>query len=558
MEKETIILDFRVDGKEAIVSIENLTKANKELREERKRLDLQSEEGQARARELNSQIDKNTEIIKTNSSALEKQRLNVGNYKNSIVDASKEINLFGVSVGGATSKIASFATPATMAAGILSGLAAAYARSTTGAKDLEFASTQLSVATGMLSEKFAQLFSSAEDGEGFFSTILNGLLFKISPELAIQSRMVALAQEKIQDLNREEIALRSVINDRLEENQEKLTRIQSEQSSIAEKARLTKEIQDNLRLNAEDQLKLKKEELVQLQLILALDKENETKQEAVLQKKREISQIEAATTKAVERIQKLQDNIVEGQVKRVEQEDIIKQKLQDQADILQAQADIKKQSDEEALLRNVDLYKTTDLEKYLNDESALYDKHYQELLDKQKAKEKQEVVLTQLTQFQKLGIISNAVGTLAGVIGKQSQEGKALATVQALVDTYAGANAQLKLPYPYNILAVGTTILAGLANVAKIQGFKQGGYTGDMDTNQVAGVTHGKEFVMPASVVSQFGKDHFQSYMDGSIIANSMGSMGGGQGQAIKVDLVYKEFSDFKNRVEYKEQMATA
>jgi len=65
---------------ESITSIENLTKANKELREERKKLNLETAEGQKRANEINKQLDANTEIIKKNSSALEKQRLNVGNY----------------------------------------------------------------------------------------------------------------------------------------------------------------------------------------------------------------------------------------------------------------------------------------------------------------------------------------------------------------------------------------------------------------------------------------------------------------------------------------------
>lgn len=72
---------FKIEiPKESITSIENLAKANKALREERKKLDLQSEEGLKRAKEINKQLDENTAIIKENSSALEKQRLNVGNY----------------------------------------------------------------------------------------------------------------------------------------------------------------------------------------------------------------------------------------------------------------------------------------------------------------------------------------------------------------------------------------------------------------------------------------------------------------------------------------------
>jgi len=79
--EEEIIYDVEVKG---IQSIENLTKANKELREERKKLDLQSEQGQKRAQEINKALDENTNIIKENSSALEKQRLNVGNYSGAL------------------------------------------------------------------------------------------------------------------------------------------------------------------------------------------------------------------------------------------------------------------------------------------------------------------------------------------------------------------------------------------------------------------------------------------------------------------------------------------
>ena len=59
--EEKIIYDVEVKG---VQSIENLTKANKELREERKKLDLQSEQGQKRAQEINKALDENTNIIK--------------------------------------------------------------------------------------------------------------------------------------------------------------------------------------------------------------------------------------------------------------------------------------------------------------------------------------------------------------------------------------------------------------------------------------------------------------------------------------------------------------
>lgn len=82
--EEEIIYRIEIPTDKAVVSIENLTKANKELRAERKKVDIQSEEGQKRVKDLNKQIDENNTLIKENSSTLEKQRLNVGNYTDSL------------------------------------------------------------------------------------------------------------------------------------------------------------------------------------------------------------------------------------------------------------------------------------------------------------------------------------------------------------------------------------------------------------------------------------------------------------------------------------------
>lgn len=111
--KETIILELRIeDGaagknlpqakKEVEVlatSILGLQQANKKLREERNRLDTSTEEGINKIKELNELIDKNTDTIRENSSALEKQRLGIGDYKKGVIDAFKELNIAGVNVG---------------------------------------------------------------------------------------------------------------------------------------------------------------------------------------------------------------------------------------------------------------------------------------------------------------------------------------------------------------------------------------------------------------------------------------------------------------------------
>ena len=72
-------------------------------------------------------------------------------------------------------------------------------------------------------------------------------------------------------------------------------------------------------------------------------------------------------------------------------------------------------------------------------------------------------------QATKLAIVSDALGTIAEAVGKETVAGKALSVAQAVINTYAGANKALATyPPPFGAIAAGTVILAGLLNVRKI------------------------------------------------------------------------------------------
>lgn len=101
-ETKTVILNFQVDETDAVVSIEKLTAANKALREERKKVDLSTDEGIKRVRDINAQIEKNTNTITTNSTTLEKNRANVGNYTESINKSKVGQADFNKNLGAAT------------------------------------------------------------------------------------------------------------------------------------------------------------------------------------------------------------------------------------------------------------------------------------------------------------------------------------------------------------------------------------------------------------------------------------------------------------------------
>jgi hypothetical protein len=85
-----------------------------------------------------------------------------------------------------------------------------------------------------------------------------------------------------------------------------------------------------------------------------------------------------------------------------------------------------------------------------------------------KANADAEVKITQLTQEQKLGIVSNALRTGMQLAGESTVAGKALGIADATINTYVGATEALKLPVPFNFIAAAATIAQGLLSVNSI------------------------------------------------------------------------------------------
>jgi len=85
--------------KQEVKSVKSAIANNKELRQLRNEIDVTTREGAEAVEQLNKKIDENTDLIKENSSALEKLKLNVGNYKEDIKGAFNELNIFN---GGLT------------------------------------------------------------------------------------------------------------------------------------------------------------------------------------------------------------------------------------------------------------------------------------------------------------------------------------------------------------------------------------------------------------------------------------------------------------------------
>lgn len=123
-----------------------------------------------------------------------------------------------------------------------------------------------------------------------------------------------------------------------------------------------------------------------------------------------------------------------------------------------------------------------------------------------KSRANQEQQAQQLTNYSTY--FSNLANLQKSGSKKLFAVGKAAAIAQALIDGYAAVQkAYASVPYPYNILAAGTTAVAVYANVQAIRstqgGFMDGGYTGNGPRGQSAGVVHGQEFVVNSAATAR-------------------------------------------------------
>lgn len=148
-----------------------------------------------------------------------------------------------------------------------------------------------------------------------------------------------------------------------------------------------------------------------------------------------------------------------------------------------------------------------------------------------------------------LTMASSVFGDIAQLQSSESKKaarvGKAAAIAQTTIKTYEAATSAYAslagIPYvgpALGIAAAAAAIAAGLANVRKIQsssaGFQSGGYTGNAGTADVAGVVHGKEFVINARATAKnraLLERINAGYADGGYVtplANGAGQMGRG------------------------------
>ena len=576
-EKETIILDFKIEQGDALTELERTKKSILQLKDEQKELNAEYKLG---AKNLDEYTKETVQL----EAALKKQSAQYGEIQkkvtglkspfdklnDSIKDQAKSVTVAGVS-------LQSFLNPATATVAVVGLLGKAYASSTIGAKDLEFASNQLSAATGILTNEFAALVSGVEDGEGAFTKIVNFMMESFGPAgiaLAATSGAIAMGKGGLEDLGRDLLRVQGDNNERLADNQELMTKIQDSQTSYNEKIHLTGEMITNLRTNESELLVVKEKELKILEDQLKVGKVNEKLNDQIEQKTKEISRVKSDTERKVGSILRLESNLADVEKKKVE---TIKEQnlLLAEQERIRAGKELDKLNDPSAAAgyenRIIDeALKTSELTiGIINAESEAEkeasDKSYEYLKKTEEKKTKLSYTESQL----RLANISLALGMSKSLFEEQTVAYKALAIGQVYIDTYRAAAAALTPPPIgagplFGPILAATTIGLGLANVAKILdvGFASGGYTGAGGKHEVAGTVHKGEVVWSqADVALAGGASRVNSmrptYSDGGLVTDYMSRSSSATGMAnqrIEVSLVYEEFRRFTQGITYKEQ----
>ena len=157
---------------------------------------------------------------------------------------------------------------------------------------------------------------------------------------------------------------------------------------------------------------------------------------------------------------------------------------------------------QEKALKELEIQKESELaklESYENFEQlkAEIDEKYKNKADKvNQSFKKKELKWEEMTQDQKLGVASSAAGNMAKIMGEETEAGKALAVVQATIDTYRGATAAYAslagvgpVGPALGAIAAAAAIASGLANVKAIMSADSSGGGASLSTPSATATT---------------------------------------------------------------------
>jgi hypothetical protein len=521
-------------------SINALTADTKKLKEERNNLDLTSQKGLKRLDELNKMIDKNDKALQKNVSLLEKQKINIGNFASALdllvpgtanLVAQTQGLTTALSQSGKAISATGFSLKTLNAIpvlAIISGLVGIF--------------QVLSVAAKAAADEIYRGFTFIQDQEKAIQRLSKAVDNYVDSIEAQNNLLAAVGKSELEILKNEEstnLLRQAAQKGRIDLIKQELLLLAQRQNSNAKELlsdqetfnrqfSLSKAIQDSGK-SEEEYLKLKREELESTQKALILLQNQNTVLGVRLGNQRvadaEEAKREAERLAALREEARLRELVARQGGRNVPVSGIDSTNL----DFNQPDADAARQLSEEEKQRTRDLLKgTADFELDLNRQIL----RGREKLSKDSIKLKeQEADAIKKYEQQSLDAIQQSAAAAASLFEQSSAAYQVLASIDAGINTYKAANLALATyPPPFSYLAMAATIAAGLGNVAKINGFSEGGYTGPGQKYAPAGIVHRGEVVWNQRDVAMAGgpervnsmrptyRPALRGYADGGIV----------------------------------------
>ena len=142
---------------------------------------------------------------------------------------------------------------------------------------------------------------------------------------------------------------------------------------------------------------------------------------------------------------------------------------------------------------------------------------------------KRDLMLTQSEELfgDLAGLAKSFAGEQSGIYRALFAVEKGFAIAQSAIAIQQSIAKAMALGFPQNIPVIATAMSQGatlMSNIRGIepQGFKTGGYTGNMGTSQVAGVVHGQEYVFDAQATKRIGVDNLNAMRSGKAVGGDV------------------------------------
>lgn len=631
-EKEEIILDIKVEQADVISQLEKLKKTIVSNKEEQMALTKAYRTGKITAEEYAKESVRIENALKRQTKQYADTQKAVLGHKSkideliksnqklssSLKDAANNLNIAGVNVGALTTKLASLANGTTAAVGLLGALGAAYTNSAVGAEDFAKAQNNINAlvdtfsnrvgnASGggifeRLSEGFSNLASDTQTFFEFFSDNMN-------KGLTVNEVFELFKKEK--EARQESLAIASIELDTLRDLEEEKFIAARARKATEKEAEDARRIRDNQETAYID--KLNAANTVEEKL-----KENETQRVDVLNKQvrallsygQEVGSIKQGTLDIFNTTNEIlfsniKDRNVRIEIRKIlaEEADIqeeINGKLtenikarQDILDIIAINRRIDGDPNSDKLAPGVALPEiplsgdaTVNRAKIIEDEKTRIAKEGAEDREEVEEANKESFIAQQEAKLQAAGIIA---GAMANIFEQGSEMQKFFALIGLGVDTaeaiggLVAASNQNTLNGPTfgaaGIIQYATGLARILENIATAKsylGFYGGGYTGDGNPRDVAGLVHKKEVVWNAEDVNLAGGPSVVNamrptarrrnskgggYYDGGIVASNASmqidqqlAMANAMKMMPRPEVSVKEVTKVQNRILVKEK----